>query len=69
MVSLGTIKMLSMGNLQLVLSNDKFAKDNKSFSQVYNDNVKENSNMDYINFLKRYLPYYKNSTMRDLGII
>jgi len=58
-----------MGKLQLMLSNDKFAKNNKSLLQVYNDNIKEDSNMDYINFLKRYLPYYKNSTMRDLGII
>ena len=58
-----------MGKLQLMLSTDKFAKINKSLLQVYNDNLKENCNMDYINFLKMYLPYYKNSTMRDLGII
>jgi len=56
-----------MSELQNKLSNDKYARFYKTLWEVYEDNLKEN-NTEYINFLLRYIPYYKNSTMKDLGI-
>ena len=59
--------VLSMSELQNKLINDKYVKFYKTLWEVYQDNLKEN-NVEYINFLLRYIPYYKNSTMKDLGI-
>jgi hypothetical protein len=57
-----------MSELQNKLMNDKYAKYNKSLWNIYIDNLNENNNKDYLIFLLKYIPYYGNSTMKDLGI-
>ena len=59
---------LSMVELHKKLQIDKFAKYNKTLLVVYQDNLKENINIEYIAFLYRYIPYYRNTTMKDLGL-
>ena len=60
---------LSLNELQIRLRFDKYVKNSKTLLDIYNDNFKDPLvNMEYILFLKRYLPYYKNTTMYELGI-
>ncbi len=59
--------MLSLIELQNKLSKDRFIKYNKTLWGVYQDNLKEN-NIEYLLFLKKYIPYYRNSTMKELGL-
>jgi len=61
-------EILSMRELQNKLSIDKFVKYNKTLWVIYQDNLKENIDTEYIAFLYRYIPYYRNATMKELGI-
>ena len=59
---------LSMLELQKKLQTDKFIGYSKTLNDVYQANLKENVNIEYIAFLYRYIPYYRNSTMKELGL-
>lgn len=60
---------LSLKELQSKLRSDKYVKNSKTLLVIYEENVKDPLiDTDYISFLKRYLPYYKNNTMYELDI-
>jgi hypothetical protein len=60
---------LSLNELQNKLRFDKYVRNSKTLLVIYNDNLKDPLvNVEYILFLERYLPYYKNNTMYQLGI-
>jgi len=60
---------LNMKDLQYRLGHDKYAINNKTLWDVYQDNLKENNNIEYILFLEKYIPFYKNNTMKELDVI
>ena len=60
---------LSLKELQNKLSSDKYVTNSKNLLNIYEDNVKDPlTDKEYLLFLERYIPYYKNNTMFELGI-
>jgi hypothetical protein len=61
------MEQLSIKELQNKLQGDKYALPRKTLFDVYTENKNDSSTQkEYILFLERYIPFFRNTTISEL---